>query len=281
MNRISKSSMVLAVAGGIAAAGGLYTWFRLRQFAPTRPEDAKEAAQLMLQGGQKVLAFTAHPDDLELFAGGVLRKLYQLGNPITVVVGSTGERSRPGQDLESRRKTEQRKAGSILGYDEIKFLNLPDGTLRNSDELHKQIHRIFNQERPHMVFTFDHVHIHPWIFHQDHVAMGEAVVHTANEQDSDAAVYLYGSAKPTVVVDIGGVVRQKIWAVSSHQSQFPVLRRQGAETLVRRLASITARGTGYRYAEAFRSLHNLHTFVPPRMKTSPQKSQGRPANPPQ
>jgi LmbE family N-acetylglucosaminyl deacetylase len=272
---------VVAIAGGLAAASGLYTWYRLRQFAPARPDDAKDAAHIMLQGGQKVLAFTAHPDDLELFAGGALRRLYQLGNPITVVVGSDGERSRPVRNLGSKRRDEQRKAGSILGYDEVKFLSIPDRTLKDKDELHKQIRDIYDQERPHLVLTFDHVHIHPWIYHEDHVAMGEAVVHTANETDSDAAVYLYGSAKPTVVIDIGPVIKQKIRAVSSHQSQFPVFRRQGSEALVRRLGTITARGTGFRYAEAFRSLHNIHTFVPPRAKMPPQKTETmNQANPP-
>lgn len=259
----------MAIAGGLAAAGGIYALQRLRQFAPARPQDAKDASHIMLQGGQKVLAFAAHPDDLEFFAGGVLRRLHQLGNPITVVVASDGERSRPVKNLGERRRPEQRKAGSILGYDEINFLSLPDRSLKDSDELHKQIREIFDQENPHMVLTYDHVHIHPWIRHPDHVAIGEAVVHTANEKDTDAAIYLYASAKPTVVVDIGPVIKQKIWAVSSHRSQFPVLRRQSAEMLVRRLASITAWRTGFRYAEAFRSLHNVHTFVPPRTKLQP------------
>jgi len=280
LKRTSKSGLILAIAGGLAAAGGVYTWFRLRQLAPARPDDAKDAAHIMLQGGQKVVAFSAHPDDLELFAGGVLRRLHLLGNQIIVVDCSNGELSRPARNLGKNRQGEQQRAGSILGYDDIKLLGLPDRTLKNSENLKKQIRQIIDQENPHMVLTFDHVHIHSWLFHQDHVAIGEAVVHALNEKDSDALVYLYGSAKPTVVVDIGSVLRQKVWAVSSHSSQFPAFRRQGADILVRRLAALTARGTGYRYAEAFRSLHNLHTFVPPKAKMPPQKTTFNQSNQP-
>lgn len=280
MNRTGKSGLIMAIAGALAAAGGLYTLYRLRQFAPTRPKDAKEAAHIMLQGGQKVLAFSAHPDDLELFAGGVLRRLHQLGNHITVADCSDGELSRPRRQLGRRRRQEQQRAGSILGYDEIKFLGLPDRALKDKEELKTAVRKIIDQENPHLVLTFDHAHIHPWLFHRDHVAMGEAVVHALNEKDSDALVYLYASAKPNVVADIGPVISQKAWALSSHSSQFPAYRRKGAEVLTRQLARTTAWGTGYRYAEAFRSLHNIHTFVPPRAKIPPHKSPSTQPSPP-
>lgn len=275
LNRTTKGFLA-ALAGGLAAAGGIYTWHRLRQFAPSRPNDAKDAAHIMLQGGQKVLAFSAHPDDLELFAGGALRRLYQLGNHITVVDCSDGEQSRPARNLGKRRRQEQRRAGNILGYDEVKFMGLPHRALENSRDLKKEVRKIIDQENPHMVLTYDYVHIHPWLYHRDHIAMGEAVVHAINEKDSDAIVYLYASAKPNVVVDIGPVIRQKIWAVASHDSQFPTLPRQGAQLLVKRLARITAWGTGFRHAEAFRSLHNVHTFVPPRAKIAQKKYTRRP-----
>lgn len=279
MTRFTKG-MALAIAGGLAAAGGIYTLIRLRQFAPTRPNDAKDAAHLMLQGGQKVVAFSAHPDDLELFAGGVLRRLHQMGNHITVVDCTDGELSRSSRLLGKQRRQEQKRAGSILGYDEVKFLNLPDRTLQDGERLKREIRKILDQENPHMIFTFDYAHIHPWLFHRDHVAIGEAVVHAVNEKDTDAIVYLYASAKPNVVIDIGPVLRQKVWALSSHRSQFPAFPGQGASILARRLARITAWGTGFRSAEAFRSLHNVHTFVPPRAKMPQQKQESAHPVPP-
>lgn len=272
LKQTAKSGLVMAVAGGLLAAGGIYAWRRLSQLSPNRPSDAKDAAHLMLQGEQSVVAFSAHPDDLELFAGGALRRMYQLGNHITVVVCTDGEGSRPAKNLGEKRQHEQRRAGSILGYDDIKFLQLRDRSLEDQDDLKKQVREILDQENPQMLLTFDYVHSHPWARHPDHLAIGEAVVHAANEKDLDAIVYLYGSAKPDVLVDIAPVIRQKVWAVSSHRSQFPGFYRQGANALVRRLASVTAWGSGYRYAEAFRSLHNIHTFVPPRAKTPPQKT---------
>lgn len=261
--------MLLALAGSLAAAGGLYTWHRLRQFAPNRPKDAKEAAHILLQGEQKVLAFANHPRELELFAGGALRRLHHIGNSITVV------------DCGGSRR-EHGRVGSILDYAEVKHLGLPLAALAGANDLKEKVRELIDREEPQMVLTFDHAHIHPWLRRREHIALGEAVVHALNEKDSDAVVYLYASAKPNVVVDIGQVIRQKAWALSHYAAEFPPYRRRGAELLARRLATISARGSGYRYAEAFRSLHNIHTFVPPTTKMPTQKSQARQpvANPP-
>lgn len=278
MRRTGKAGLILLLAGGLSA-GGLYIWQRLRQFAPTRPKDAKDAAHILLQGEQKVLAFFTRPDELELFAGGVLRRLHHLGNSITVVDCSEDD-SRYSQDQAPRRR-QYGLSGSIMGYAGVRHLRLPART-PGEDGLKGQVRELIDREEPQLVLTFDHAHIHPWLRRREHIALGEAVVHALNEKDSDALVYLYASAKPNVLVDIGPVISQKAWALAKRAGDLPGYRRRGAELLTRRLAAITARGSGYRYAEAFRSLHNIHTFVPPTAKMPPQKTKTRQpgANPP-
>ncbi|MTI96713.1 MAG: PIG-L family deacetylase [Firmicutes bacterium] len=257
-----KYKILLSAAGTLVAAGGAYVLWQARKLSPPKINDAQEAGRIILQGGQRVLVFTAHPDDVELLAGGTLRRLHQLGSPITVVDATDGEKGVNMQNLAPRRQREQKLASSILGYDDIKFLHFPDMELKDQDKLLARVKSIWEEENPQLVFAFDPLHYHPWLRHPDHIALGEAVVHAAGELDSDAMICLYGSAKASQLVDISGVINIKVRAVCSHRSQLRGGIRM-TKMLVRRLARTTAFGSPFRYAEAFRSLHNIHTFVPP------------------
>lgn len=251
-----------------ALAGTLFFARRFAQLAPARPGDAVESGRLMLQGGQQVLAFTAHPDDLELFCGGTLRRLHQLGCPITVVDATDGEKGVNMQNLAPRRQREQRQAGRLLGYDDIRFLHFPDLELKDSAKLNQRVKQVWEQVNPQMVLAFDYREYHPWIKHNDHITFGRVVVDVAGELDSDASVYLYGTALATTAVDIGPVLAVKQRAVTSHSSQLrfgPV----PAAKAVKLIARASARNTPYRYVETFRCLHNVHNFVPPRKNIDP------------
>ena len=94
MRRTGKAGLILLLAGGLSA-GGLHRQ-RLRQFAPTRPKDAKDAAHILLQGEQKVLAFLPAPTNWN-YSPAVFRRLHHLGNSITVVDCSEDD-SRYSQD---------------------------------------------------------------------------------------------------------------------------------------------------------------------------------------
>ncbi|NLO87087.1 MAG: hypothetical protein GX090_00790 [Firmicutes bacterium] len=251
MEKPSNTGLFWAALAGLAAAGGVYTWQRLRQFAPARPGDAKDAAHIMLQGGQKVLAFALSPAELEILAGGALRLLHRLGNPITAAT------------VEESGNRRARRRNGIAGCGEIKLISLAGEAGRDGNRLRDQVRAAIDAENPHLILTYDHVHLHPWLDHPRRTALGEAVVHAVNEKDSDALVYLCGSAKPTVAVDIGLVLQPKVRALAARCGRLAFL----AQTL----AAVTAWGSGYRHAEAFRSLHNVHTFVPPR-KHSPRHS---------
>jgi LmbE family N-acetylglucosaminyl deacetylase len=62
-----------------------------------------------------ILAFSAHPDDLEAVMGGTATKLAAKGRSILFVVLSDGEPTRYGQTGERTRQV--LKAASILGVD--------------------------------------------------------------------------------------------------------------------------------------------------------------------
>src|SRR5690554_1933950 len=129
-----KAGLGLAILGGVMAVGGLYTWHRLRQFIPARPNDAKDAGHIMMHGGMKVLAITNQLGDLEIFAGGALRRMYQMGNPITIVSSSSQERGR-----------------CILDYEQVDSIHLSQKTLADSQSLNQEIRQICQEQRPHLV----------------------------------------------------------------------------------------------------------------------------------
>lgn len=259
----NRTRAALFAGGIIALASTLFITRRIAQLAPDRPGDAVDSGRIMLQRGQQVLAFTAHPDDLELFCGGALRRFHQLGCPITVVAASDGEKGVNMQNLAPRRQREEEKAGRILGFDDIRFLHFPNRELKDEAKLKRRIKEIWQSVNPQLVLAFDYREHHPWIKQNDHITLGRVVVDAAGELDADAMVYLYGTAQATTVIDIQSVMAAKQRALTAHGSQL----RFGplpATLTVQLMGRASARNTPYRYAEAFRCLHNIHNFLPPR-----------------
>ena len=79
---------------GLAVMGGLGIWLVWREIqnrlTPINPGLAARYGLHLTRAPQRVLAVTAHQDDLELFVGGTLRLLALAGSQITVVVATGG-----------------------------------------------------------------------------------------------------------------------------------------------------------------------------------------------
>jgi LmbE family N-acetylglucosaminyl deacetylase len=72
-----------------------------------------------------LLAFGAHPDDVELFAGGTMAKMASLGHATGIVDMSRGELGTRGTP--SLRKQEAATAARILGVKTRENLGFADG----------------------------------------------------------------------------------------------------------------------------------------------------------
>ena len=81
-----------------------------------------------------ILAFGAHPDDVELGCGGTLAKQVALGFKVGVVDLTRGELGTRGS-AEIRDK-EAAKAAEILGIEMRHNMNFRDGFFQN-DEMHQ------------------------------------------------------------------------------------------------------------------------------------------------
>lgn len=218
----------------------------------------------------RVLAVGAHPDDIELYAGGTLSAWFDAGAAMTFVVLTDGrlgssDAGRDPDEVASIRAQEARAAAARFGAGVV-LLGWPDGGL----ELHRTeattaIAEAIREHRPDVVVGHD-----PWRLyelHPDHRAAGlatcDAVVaarehHALNDAAGSgpahraAELWLAGTTQPDRFIDIARTVERKLDALADHASQFEHL--DGWRDRVRRWNGAIGAERGYRYGEAFRRI---------------------------
>jgi bacillithiol biosynthesis deacetylase BshB1 len=222
-----------------------------------------------------VLAFGAHPDDIELGCGGTLvalaRRGYRFGL-CDLTRGEAGTRGTP-----ETRAGEALRAAAILGAAFRVTLDLGDGSLRTDRAAELEVIGVVRRARPRLVLS-------PWESdrHPDHVRTSRLVTEAswyaglASLRTGDAAhrpqqvVYFPSSfvAAPAFLVDVTAAFETKLEAIRAYRSQFHDPEASGPETFVSTkgfLDGITARAQafgriiGVPYAEGFLSR------VPPRI----------------
>jgi len=177
------------------------------------------------------VAFGAHPDDVEVGAGGLVAKLAAAGARVTIVVASIPNRH-------AVRKAEAIAAARQLGA----ALVLPPGegeTRVEDGPMHALVGR-FEREldaiAPDLVIAHG-AHDSHW----DHTLVHRAVLAALRRTRYDLLAYATrlpaGAAPPpaTCVVDISSSIDRKLAAIAEHASQFPPgfaeARRDIARTL--------------------------------------------------
>jgi N-acetylglucosamine malate deacetylase 1 len=173
-----------------------------------------------------ILAFGAHPDDVELFAGGTLAKMTALGHSVGVIDMTRGELGTRGTP--ALRKKEARKAAEILGLKIRENVGLDDGNVLVTRESRLKVIRILREYCPRIVLT------HYWDDkHPDHVntsrLVSEAVHHSglAKIKTGQARyrppVILYfkipAHIMPSFVADVSDYIEQRNAAIGAYRSQ--------------------------------------------------------------
>lgn len=180
-----------------------------------------------------ILVFAAHPDDVELGAGGTIAKHVSMGHKVGIVDFTRGELGTRGTP-EIRAK-EAADAGNILGVSVRENLGLKDGFFQNDPEHQMAVIRAVRKFQPSIVIgnaVYDR--------HVDH-GKGASLAYDASflaglqkiETLDDAgnrqqpwrpkAVYHYIQSqllKPDFIVDISGFWEIKMAAIKAFKSQF-------------------------------------------------------------
>lgn len=116
-----------------------------------------------------VVAFGAHPDDLEAVLGGTAAKLVRRGMRVLFVDLSDGEPARHA--ARGVRGEQAARAADLLGVDRI-ILPFHDRLILDSPAARLAVARIIRVHKPRLVFTTAGRGVHP-----DHAATTEIVVH--------------------------------------------------------------------------------------------------------
>jgi bacillithiol biosynthesis deacetylase BshB1 len=176
--------------------------------------------------GCTLLAFGAHPDDVELSVGGTLCKTARAGHR-TVAAELTGGESGTRGTAATRLK-ESLKAAKILGLAERENLGLPDAALEVTIEARRAVAAAIRKHRPEIVLA-------PYVedLHPDHAAAGQIVraaffdarlakLDVAGDPWFARLLLFYPCRQyfePTVVVDVTGEYAVKKRAFRAHRSQ--------------------------------------------------------------
>lgn len=116
-----------------------------------------------------VVAFGAHPDDLEAVMGGVAARLVKNGRAVLFVDLCDGEPARHA--ARGIRQSQAARAAAILGVDRI-TLPFQDRLICDSVPARLAVARVLRLHRPKIVFTTAGSGVHP-----DHAAVTDIVVH--------------------------------------------------------------------------------------------------------
>ncbi len=180
-----------------------------------------------------ILAFGAHPDDVELGCSATIAKEIFNGKTVGIVDLTRGELGTRGS-AETRDK-EANNAAQILGVSFRKNLELPDGFFTNSKENQLKVIRLLRTYQPSIVLcnAVEDRHI-------DHSKGSDLVsdacflsglikIETLDKNGQPQApwrpkhVYHYiqwKNLEPDFVVDVTGFLGKKLQAVFAYESQF-------------------------------------------------------------
>ncbi len=173
-----------------------------------------------------MLAFGAHPDDVELFAGGTMAKMAALGYSTGIVDMSRGELGTRGTP--AVRKKEAAKAAKILGVKVRENLAFADGNVPVTASARLKVIRVLRKYRPRLVLTHywddrhpDHVNTSRLVAEAVHHA-GLAKIRTGQERYRPPALLFFKlptTLVPSFVVDVSDFSDQRMAAIAAYRSQ--------------------------------------------------------------
>ena len=213
------------------------------------------------------LAFSPHPDDAELFCGGLLLKLKKQGCATAIIDLTRGELSTNGNP--EQRAKESARASEILQLDVRRNLDLADGDIEDSPENRKKIVSVIRTFRP-AICLVPYWHDR----HPDHEAASDLIKRSVfyaglNKIDTGQEAFrpvsilyymLHNNFEPSFIVDITDEMDDKTAAIMAYESQFLLQDKKTANTYINRsrfLESLKTRAAfyghqaGVSFAEAY------------------------------
>lgn len=174
-----------------------------------------------------ILAFGAHPDDVEISASGTILKHVEMGYKCGVIDLTQGELGTRGSG--ELRLKEAENAKKILGLEVRENLGFSDGFFQNDREHQLPIMKMIRKYRPEIIMANSVQDRHP-----DHGKAAKLVadscflsglrkIDTGQEAWRPKAVYHYIQDEfidPDLIIDITPYFDKKIESILAYRSQF-------------------------------------------------------------
>ena len=199
-----------------------------------------------------VLAFGAHPDDIETGMAGTIAKYAMMGHKVLMVVTCVPNKK-------EKRIKEATNAAKVLGAD-VEILGIDPHELIFLRNIITQYDGIINNFNPDIVYTH-------WNkdSHQDHQSVANAVIATTRK--NNCTLYMYEQTipggltphgfMPQVFVDISDTFSKKIESLKAHKSQVDINGGNWLDYGLTGRAMYRGYQIGVKYAEAFEVIKRI------------------------
>ncbi len=167
-----------------------------------------------------IIAFGAHPDDLEIGMGGTIAKLSAMGYNVQPVIATLPNFVK--SDTKEGRKSESMLSAKVMGCKSPIFLDLSPEQMVFGRKLVTLIDSLIKEHKPDSVITQWHGDSH-----QDHQILTSSVISACRNQNN---LFMYettipggitqNSFRPQLFVDITETIDIKKNALECFQSQF-------------------------------------------------------------
>lgn len=181
---------------------------------------------------KKALIFTSHPDDLEGFIGGTVKKLTNGGTKVFSIIFSEGNQGKwfASEEISAKRNSEIRdirvseaeNAKKILGISNVKTYGFDDRHIPQSSESLAKIVKDIEEIDPDLVLSFEFEKHQNYDPHPDHIAVGKLVKNVALSlpaKDKQFDYYVFSTLSPTHTLRIDEVIDIKREAIGMHKTQ--------------------------------------------------------------
>ncbi len=233
-----------------ALSPGLPPWIKA---CLLQQESGNGLRQIEKAREDRIAVLAPHPDDDVIGCGGTLYKHRLAGDHITVIYltdGACGDdySGPPSLTLAAQRRREATAAAGLLGIEELKFLNYPDGKLPSNTATAQHLLKTLKEVKAQAIFL-------PFLLdeHPDHIATNRLFAKISPELAPKATVYAYevwAPLRPNRVIDISSVLEKKKEAIRKHVSQMDHIDYAEAIAGLNKYRSMST-GSGRGHYEAF------------------------------
>lgn len=207
----------------------------------------------------RIMFVFAHPDDAEIYCGGLITRLVENGKSVRLIKMTKGNKGSRQEDISERELSDERVAEDsaalkVLGVSESDNINLDlgDGQVENSIKTIGLLVEQIREYKPELIVTHNPEQIlirdlagDGYVNHRDHRNTGSIVVDAAYPYSRDILFFPEQIQKgleshtvteflfvdswghpDTVKIDITNQTENRIKAIASHKSQYSMKKAQ-------------------------------------------------------